>query len=481
MIDHTRRQTGAMTRAMLAAQQNAHQPRVLRVGVLQEGSILEERIVRERADVSAGTTERATLTVHASAFPAHCVLFCVKNDAWHLRFDTNAEGRVALGDTVRSLKEWSADPRAVRDGEGGAWLLALDDGSRGKVTVAGVTFLFQFVSAPPEAPRPQVPMALRRSLTRDMDWRYNSSLAAFLTLALGAMSWIEYGYDPVVDDNSDALEFVARRVRLSPPEDETPPEPEARTDEAAATPGPSTPSPRHDSPSPGRPNSNPHGQPSLPNATQVAQRAEDAAARAIRAMDANFGAITALATGPNTAVDQLQSQVLMAGTEADLRNLNGVSTRAPGAVSRPTLAASNNVPSGQHLGRPGLLASHDAPDTGHLTGPVGPHRTLVRAPEEPETDTCHGDASSVASVVRRNLGGVRACYERAMRDNPALHGRLEMRFTVGESGRVTSVSVRGVDADLDACVERAVQRMVFPVPACGAADYQFPVNVDPAG
>lgn len=480
MSQQTRSSAGVMTRAMSSQKARESLPRVLRLGVLQPDAALTERIVRERANVSVGTTERATITVRDRDFPPHLELFILRNDRWHLRITPSAEGRVAAGDTIRPLTEWRDDPRALSaDGDA---LLPLDDTSRGKISMAGVTVLFQFVPRPPDAPPPQVPIALRRSLSSDLDGRYNASLACFLALALGTLTWIEYGYDPIVDDDAELLELVSRRVRMSP-FSETPPEPEPAaqsSDEASATTSdrPAPPSAR-----PAAPRSHSDAPPRAPSVAQVAQmtaRAEQAAARAARAAEASFGAITALTNGPHSAVDQLNRQVLMTGTADDLRNVGAITTRAPSSLSRTT-AQATNLPGSQHLGQQRVVATPDGPGTG---APVR-ERDICRdcfTPERPapETDTCDADAGAVARSLRGNLGGIRACYERAARSNPGLRGRLVIRFTVGDSGRATRVAVEGVDPALDQCVERAVTRMVFPPPTCGAADFEYPVTVTPA-
>lgn len=479
MTERTR-QAGAMTRAMSAARAADDLPRVLRVGILQGASSLEERIVRERVDVSAGTTERATLPVSTEGFPSHIELFVVRDGRWNLRFEKNWEGRIAHGPTVHTFDSLRAS--GIAQPAGDAWLVALDDQSRGKVTIAGVTFLFQFAPAPPAAPRAQLPQSLRVSLTREMDWRYNTALSCFLSIALGAMTWVEYGYDPIVDDNSEMLEFVSRRVRMAPPED-TPPEPTEAS--AAATPSDNRGQPSNSTAS--RPTGRPthtntaSNTPSQAATDRAAQRAAEAAAAVSRAMDASFAAITNPFRGEGSAAEQLQNGALMAGTAEDLRNVNGVSTAPQSAVARNNLTArANGVPGAQTLGRHDAITTHDGPTTGQLTGPVGPRRPPTIDPSEPTTDTCDGDAGAVARVVRANLGAIRSCYERASRNNPSLAGRLTMRFTVGESGRATSAHVNGVDPELDQCVERALQRWVFPVPACGAADYEYPVAVSPA-
>jgi hypothetical protein len=106
---------------------------------------------------------------------------------------------------------------------------------------------------------------------------------------------------------------------------------------------------------------------------------------------------------------------------------------------------------------------------------VGPRTQLVTRPEEPETDTCDGDAGAVARSLRNNLGGLRSCYERASRMNPALEGRVTLRFTVGTNGRAISSTASGMD-EINECLATSVRRIVFPVPACGVAEYSFPIT-----
>lgn len=477
------REAGAMTRAMSSKQPLEHLERVLRIGVLQGASSIEERTVKTRETVSAGTTERATLVVSSKDFPSHVELFTVRGGRWHLVIPSGAEVRVALRGEVHTAESLRA--KGLAKPEGAATVLPLDDSARGKLSLAGVTFLFQFAPAPPPAPKAQIPQSLRASLTREIDWRYHSALAGFLSLALGAMTWVEYGYDPIVDDRADLLEYVARRIHMAPPDDSTPAEPREAAAAPADTADTSAPSPRSDAPhtrpTPSHaPSNTAANAPSQSHVAQAAARAAEAAAAVERALDADFAALTTTAAMPGSAREQLQNGTLMGGTAEDLRNVHGVSTTGT-TLARPSLTAqAHGLPGSQTLGRPQTLATHDAPGTGNLTGPVGPRRPPTIDPDPPSTDTCEGDAGAVARVLRGNLGGIRSCYERAARTNPTLAGRLVVHFTVGESGRAINASVRGVDPELDACVERAVGRLVFPAPACGAAEFEYPVTVGPA-
>jgi TonB family protein len=81
------------------------------------------------------------------------------------------------------------------------------------------------------------------------------------------------------------------------------------------------------------------------------------------------------------------------------------------------------------------------------------------------------------------MGGIRSCYERALRNNPTLSGRLEVRFTIGTSGRVTSASSSGLSAapEVGSCVVSRVRGLVFPTPEGGSVDFSFPFNFSPGG
>lgn len=93
------------------------------------------------------------------------------------------------------------------------------------------------------------------------------------------------------------------------------------------------------------------------------------------------------------------------------------------------------------------------------------------------------DASAVARIIRGQLGGIRACYERELARNPGLSGRLEMSFTIGEGGRITRISAAGPVASaapaVGACVSGRLQGLVFPSPEDGSVDFKFPFTFSP--
>lgn len=94
------------------------------------------------------------------------------------------------------------------------------------------------------------------------------------------------------------------------------------------------------------------------------------------------------------------------------------------------------------------------------------------------------DASAVARILRGQLGGLRACYERELRAWPTLAGRLDVVITIGLSGLVIAATTGGPLATaappVASCVSSRIRGLVFPAPAGGAAALHFPITFSPA-
>ena len=78
------------------------------------------------------------------------------------------------------------------------------------------------------------------------------------------------------------------------------------------------------------------------------------------------------------------------------------------------------------------------------------------------------------SVIRRVVGQhrreIRHCYERALKRDPSLEGRVEVQFTISPSGTVVAALVQKTtldDTSTEACVNRMIRRWSFPNPKGG--------------
>lgn len=480
---------GAMTQAM-AAQKVATGPKVLRIGVMQGTRMSEERIIRDRGTVSVGTTERNTFTVASSELPSTYELFSMVGGQYLLNFSEKMEGQLALPEGIKKLNDLRNSPNVKRGPTG--WQVPLAETSRGKIQMGGVTFLFQFVVPPPPQPKPQLPAAIRAGWVKNIDWTYNACFSAFLVLAIASIAYVEYVYDPIVDDELSLDDSRLVRLLATPPPVEEP-EPTPQDTNAADQAAAAAPTPAE------RPRPQPTAAEREAQRTAAAERrSEAAAAAANRAVDAalnalnnnaEFAALTAVNGANGSAQDALQNGGLMTGTAADLANVGGVST-ASGAVGvrRGSMAsAGGNGLGGRQLGQGGTVAGGG--DNIGSGQEIVRERVIRGDANMGSGDTTGGegnvDANAVARIIRGQLGGIRSCYERELRNNPTLSGRLEMSFTIGASGRITSISAGGPLASssppVGSCVSSRLRGLVFPAPEGGSVEFSFPFTFTPGG
>jgi outer membrane biosynthesis protein TonB len=145
------------------------------------------------------------------------------------------------------------------------------------------------------------------------------------------------------------------------------------------------------------------------------------------------------------------------GSAADLLVVDEDFELPPPAV-RPGSAAANGVGGGAASSAPGeaVAAAHD-PGLGREGG-----RAL--------------DSSQIKSVVDTRSPQVKACYERELKKNPALGGKMVVSWTIGADGRVRSPRVVRNSTGSRAmvpCVTKAVADWRFPK-AESPSDVEYP-------
>jgi outer membrane biosynthesis protein TonB len=96
---------------------------------------------------------------------------------------------------------------------------------------------------------------------------------------------------------------------------------------------------------------------------------------------------------------------------------------------------------------------------------------------------CDGKVTSVlqSALQAKGFQG-RGCYERALRQNPLLEGRLGIQVRVGPQGQVCSANVTADsfrDPGVSSCVLQLFRSASLPPPNGGCVDVQVPLNFIP--
>jgi TonB family protein len=88
----------------------------------------------------------------------------------------------------------------------------------------------------------------------------------------------------------------------------------------------------------------------------------------------------------------------------------------------------------------------------------------------------------VSAVIRSHLNEIRHCYEQLLQRSPSSAGKVQVKFVVGQNGRVTSANVENSsisDAQMQGCIVGKIRTWEFPRPRGGQVvnvDYPFVFN-----
>jgi len=134
---------------------------------------------------------------------------------------------------------------------------------------------------------------------------------------------------------------------------------------------------------------------------------------------------------------------------------------------------------GHGLGRGiggGVGAAHGHLQGGHTPGPpiIRSGSTTVPGRLPPE---------AIQRVVRQNFGRFRLCYQRGLRADPSLEGRVVVKFVIGRDGAVSAASDAGSDMaePVRDCVVRRFLDLAFPQPENGVVTVVYPLVFTPSG
>jgi hypothetical protein len=453
---------GQMTAVMRAVA--ATGPKVLRIGVVQSGRVVEERIIKQRIHVTVGPSEKSLFVVASDAVPANFRLFELVGDEYSLNFVDSMSGRIALPSGISDLSALKG--HAKRSAQG-IYQLKLTEDSRGKVVLGDVTFLFQFVAPPPVQPKPQLPVAVLRGAT-SIDWT-TTMLAAFSFLLhfLGIGSIYSDWLDPLVNEEANLASLVDSVKSLPPPppveqkSDTSEGPKDGKSDEKAEAPKASG----------GPKAAGPGAAGQRMSSSQAAKLSKDLEALEMATLGALSGA------GPAT------SGVLSGRGEVATSALDQAAATSAG-VSSGMGAGDLKLGGGGGGLRPGSVGGN-LTDLGNAKLSAGSEQGKVVKVSGPKGNADVGGAAvsggavaNASRVVAGMKAGFRNCFNRELASNPDAQGTIRLTIKVGPGGEVQNVTAApsGSLGSAVECVKARARSAQFEPPEGGSAVIVVPVT-----
>ena len=477
---------GAMTVAMQAVNVKPIGPKVLRIGVIQGGKIIEERIIRRRETVTVGGSERNHFVINAQGMPARFELFQLVGADSILNFTPTMTGRVGLPVGVQTLEQLRTSGSARNAGS--HWQVKLNDSARGKVVIGDVTLLFQFVTPPPIQPRPQLPAAARGGVAKSIDWVFTAFVMFSFMTHFGFVVYLENSDWPIEQGIGTVPEEVLDLVMNEEP---PPPEPEAEDPNANAPTAAEEEAPAKPAKQADKPEQAKQGEKAA-GADDSAEKQAAAAEAAARMAEEAASAAEALllgalgSEGGGALADVLAGGAVTGNAEDVLAQAAGVgvATGSTGGTLRTRAGGGSGARTGD-LGSLGKVGGGGQLAGGTALEEKAPRGTIKMDSGEDVGGTGEFDAKLVTAEVKKRLRAIQICYEQQLRRNPGLQGKVTVEFTIEQSGSVSKASATANttnDPQVAACVVDTVKRFRFnPGPEGGSVTYSYPFVFAPQG
>lgn len=439
--------------------------KILRACVVQGGKVIEEQRLGRRESLTIGTHPKNTFVISGANIPRSHQLFVSKSGKYELVVSDVMKGRVSIDRSdAADLDQLKGSGQLAKKGD--HYHMALTDGHRGKVVIGDTTLIFQFVVPPPAAIAPQLPASLKTNLKDRVDWPYATALALALIVELPMLIYFQYAPQPeakTFEDIGDRWAAtiapdIKKKEPVKPPQQKNQDGPKTGKKEKVAK--------KDDDPK---------------KDAAPEERAKKQAARrkAVREKIAGKGMLAIFGTkGSGGAGGAVADVFGKGGITSDLDSaFEGIS--GVGIAKGGNTKSSRGGGSGEAASIGGLATSGGGKVS---TGTKKAAKVAAVKTEAPEVDGSL-DSAQIASVVRRRIKSLQDCYERELKRDGSLSGKIEVEFTIGESGRIDEARVSNNEMGskaVGACLVSRVRRWRFPAPDGGSVTVNFPFIFTPS-
>jgi len=459
--------------AVMRAMPQATGPKVLRIGLVQGGKVIEERVIKQRTHVTVGPSEKSTFVLPTKSLPPTFKLFELVGNDYCLNFIEGMTGRVALKTGISDLTALRGQARRIQQGPVQAYPLSLNEDARGKVVVGETTFLFQFVAPPPVQPRPQLPVSVKAGLV--IDWTTTIIAAFSFLFHFGLIGSIYSDWmDPPVDDELSIQQLIETVKQLPPP-----PEPEEKEEAVnvdASASSTATAKAEEEKPKAAAASKAP-GPTKAPG--QMSEARKTAISNELSSLD--LGMLSALnsrgVSTDNVLRDGNVNMQLM--NEAAASNYGA----GKGKIGDLNVGGGKGGEFTPGAGGGGLGAGNKG------SGEVAASAGSAKKVEGPKGNAAIGGASvsggsvgNAGAVVASMAAGFRRCYQRGLAEDPNMKGSIRITARIGPNGEVASASPGGgggLSGTVTSCVAGVVSSRTFDKPEGGGATIVIPVSFFP--
>ena len=449
----------------MAGSASGPQSRVLRACIFLSGRVVDDRRLNSSESLSLGSRANNTVTIREANLPETHTLFRPKGDGYELVVTGKMSGTISIdGDStpvdIESLKQQGLLQRT-----GDEFVMALSSKHRGTIVIDDVSVIFQFVTPPPVPPKPKLPASARGTLAQQIDWNFAAILIASFIFHFGGIGYVNSLPTPPKETSIDTIDerWAALIVPEKKPKKKEPKKPkdkpkekkdDKKSDEKVAE-------KKEDKPIE-KPTAKPKPARSKQQRDQIAKSLENKGILAV------LGAVGGDSAGG--AIADVLGDGSVGGGDLD-KAFEGIA--GVGVATDANQRTKRGGASGEAATIGGLKTQG-----GGKVKKAKKEKRLVGKAKFGDLDVDGSlDSNAIAKVVKKRQRMIQDCYNKELKRDPSLKGKVEIEFTIGENGRIEEALVVGNtmgNKKVGNCIVGRLKRWKFPKPDGGSVTVVFP-------
>ena len=426
---------------------NVNFEKVLRIGISKDHAILKEHLLLPERKFSIGGESDTQFRVEGIL---NHILFQEKDGSYFLNFTPKMSGKLMETKSNISSLDSLRTNKDVRC-KGDVYSVRLSDTSKGKVSVGGYTFIFQFVPAPPLAQ--QAKYQKDDKLLDDDDLLF-LSLTFFNTLCATLLLIYANFYFVIPEPPELTAEQIAQilDIQVEPEKEvEEPIDEDAVVDENATA--ESEENPKEDTPDESTESTEDAVVSDATNEGSEAMSDEQIDAALGELEDLNVAAILG-AEGTGAPVLASMSTFSEDSSEISIAKTDTVSGGGLkiASVGDKALNTDSNIKIKKASGGSGKIKSG---------GPkVKVRKTKVKSGKvKASSNKCDAE---IKKVLKKKQGNINFCYDRAVKDDDSLAGNIKLRITIKSGKNKVSFAKDDLKSkSFSSCIKRKVKKWKF--------------------
>ncbi|HSW59567.1 MAG TPA: AgmX/PglI C-terminal domain-containing protein [bacterium] len=451
--------------------------KVLRVGVIHNGRILDEQVFRKAETIFIGDSEKSHFVVPSSSLPSKFPIFYFKSGRYELVVMENMTGKVFLKGKVIDIEE--VVKKGMLKKRGNAYILPLSQDSRGKVMVGSAIVLFQFIVPPPKPPKLRLPKSIRGSWTQHLDWPFVSIegvLMVFGYLFFGV--YLASLPDPDPLQLADVSNRFAKLIVPDIEELKTMEDSDDKAMEDVDANNAAASAKKEEKKEDTGPK-----KPDKPRDAATIQKEESIRVAEMQKKVAGKGLLKMIGSVGEGGQGGFISDVLGdGGKDRDIDTaLSGVKQIGEAtSSSQRSRKGDDGATETAKIDNLNVKASDGKIDIKGRAEKAVVGRASVGSAAEVDGQI---DSASMNKILRGSGAAIKRCYDKALLVNPTLKGKVALSIMINTQGRVEAADVVEDtigDKSVSSCIQGVISRLRFPKPDGGPVSFVFPVTFAPS-